>query len=99
MGGYGNDSFGPEDAITREQMAAILYRYAAYMGYDVSGSASLAGFSDEDQISGYALDHVKWAVDAGLLQGKGDGSLDPTGSSLRCEVAAILHRFLDRFVT
>ncbi len=95
--GYGNARFGPQNEITREQMATILYRYADYMGYDVSGRNSLAAFSDTNKIHSYALNNVQWAVNAGLISGKGNGILDPLGSAKRCEVAAILHRFIKQF--
>ncbi len=96
--GYGDNKFGPDDEITREQMVALLYRYATYKGYDISGRNSLVAFTDTEKISSYALDNIKWAVDAGLVNGKGNGILDPLGNSKRCEIAAILHRFIDEFV-
>ncbi len=94
-GGYDNGSFGPDDAITREQMAAMLYRYAEYKDYDVSGSASLDQFSDGDDASSWAESSVSWAVAEGLISG-GDGNvLQPQGSAIRAQAATILMRFCE----
>ena len=91
--GYSDTAFGPNDPITREQMAAILYRYAQYKGYDVSAKADLNKFTDADEISNYALEALQWANAEGLINGKGDGVLDPKGQATRAEAAAILMRF------
>ena len=91
--GYSDTAFGPNDPITREQMAAILYRYAQYKGYDVSAKADLNKFTDADEISNYALEALQWANAEGLINGKGDGVLDPRGQASRAEAAAILTRF------
>ena len=93
VNGYDNGSFMPDQAITREQMAAILYRYAQYKDMDVSGRADLSAFSDADQVSGYAVDAMAWANHAGLINGMGDHTLQPQGSATRAQVAAILMRF------
>ena len=93
VGGYGNGKFGPEDNITREQMAAILYRYAQLKGYDVSKTASLDSFTDASATADYAKAPMAWAVANGLISGKGNGLLDPCGNATRAEVAAILTRF------
>lgn len=93
MSGYSNGRFGPNDAITREQLAAILYRYVRTKGYDVTGSAELGGFSDGASTSDWAEAAVRWAVGAGLLSGKtgiGGDRLDPLGTATRAEVAQIL---------
>ena len=95
VGGYGNGRFGPDDSITREQMAAILYRYAAYKGYDVSGKAAVSDFTDAGSISSWATDAVAWAVNAQVLNGKGNGILDPRGTATRAEVAQIMMNFLE----
>ena len=92
-GGYDDATFGPNDPITREQMAAILYRYAQYKGYDVSAKADLNKFTDADEISNYALEALQWANAEGLINGKGDGVLDPRGQATRAEAAVILTRF------
>jgi hypothetical protein len=75
-------------------MAKILYAYAAYKNYDVSARDNLAGFADSP--TSWALEYVKWAVAEGLLQGKGNGVLDPRGMTKRCECAAILQRFIEK---
>jgi hypothetical protein len=94
--GYGDGTFGPENNITREQMATILYRYAQYKGYDTTqGGMEIREFSDYDQISEYAMSAMTWAVNTGLLNGKGDGILDPTGTATRAEVAQILMNFCE----
>ncbi|WP_442872100.1 S-layer homology domain-containing protein [Agathobaculum sp. NTUH-O15-33] len=90
--GYTATAFGPADTITRQELAAILYRYARYKGADVSAADDLAAFTDRPD--GWAEDAVKWAVGAGVLSGKGSGVLDPKGRATRAEVAAMLHRFL-----
>lgn len=99
VGGYGNGIYGPEDDITREQMALMLYRYAQYKGYDTTQSgADVEDFADYEAISDWALEGVTWAVNAGLLNGKGNGILDPTGDATRAEVAQILMNFCENIV-
>lgn len=98
VGGYGNGKFGPEDVITREQMAVILYRYAAFKGQDMTKVADLSKFTDNGEISGYAVPSLGWANAEGLVSGKGSGILDPLGSATRAEAAAILHRFCENMV-
>ncbi len=93
--GYGNGLFGPNDAITREQMAAILYRYAQYKEYDVSASAELTAFSDAANVSRYAVDAMKWANAAGLINGVTSSKLAPGNSAARAQVASILMRFCE----
>ena len=93
VNGYGNSTFGPEDSITREQMAAILYRYAQFKGYDDTVQGNLSDFTDGGQTSDWAEDAVVWAVNNGLLTGKGGSLLDAKGSATRAEAAAILMRF------
>ena len=94
--GYGNGTFGPNDPITREQLAAIFYRYASHKGYDMSAVGSLEQFSDKDKASSWALDALKWAIGSGLMNGKGN-TLDPTGTATRAEIAAMLHRLVDKY--
>ena len=93
VNGYGNGTFGPNDPITREQMAAILFRYAQYKNCDVSGRMDLSGYTDEDQISRYAAGPMGWAVSEGLITGTTATTLEPTGSATRAQVATILMRF------
>lgn len=94
--GYSNGTFGPGDTLTREQMAAILYRYAGTKGMDLSADTDLSAFSDHAAVSGYALDAMKWAVDRGLIQGTGNGMLSPQGSATRAQAAAVLMRFCEK---
>ena len=91
-------TFAPNDSITREQMAAILYRYAQYKGYDVTKKADLSGYSDNGQVSAYAKDALAWANAAKLINGVTNTSLAPQGNATRAQVSAILHRFCDGVV-
>ena len=94
--GYGNGKYGPDDPVTREQLAAILYRYAQYKGYDTTqGGMSIREFSDYEQISDYALEPMAWAVNAGLINGTTSTTLAPTGSGTRAQTAALLMRFCE----
>ena len=86
-------TFAPEEPITREQLAAILYRYAKFKGYDVSAQGDLSQFTDRGRIRAYALEAMSWANAEGLITGKGKGILDPGGPATRAQVAAILQRF------
>ena len=97
VNGYGSGAFGVGDAITREQLVTILYRYAAYKGIDVSARADLSGYRDAEKISGYARDAFGWAVEAGLIRGSGD-LLNPQGRTTRAEYAAIAARFHKTFI-
>lgn len=91
--GYGNGCFGPEDPITREQMVAILYRYAKSKEANTAqNDISLRAFNDGESISSYAVNAMEWAVNTGIIQGY-NGNLMPTGNATRAQVAAILHRF------
>ncbi len=96
VGGYGNGLFGPNNSITREQLATILYRYAKYAGLDVTATGSLSGFTDGASTSAWAVDGLGWAVAEGLIGGKTGGRLDPTGNASRAETAVILQRFLEQ---
>ena len=94
--GYDATTFGPDDQITREQMAAILYRYA--MGKQLASPAlvdNLAVFTDAANVSAYAVEAMNWAVSQGLINGMGDGTVAPQGQAIRAQAAAILHRFCD----
>lgn len=97
VSGYGDGKFGPEDAITREQMAVILMNYAKFKGYDVSMSTDLSKYTDEGSISGWAKDAISWANAAGLIRGD-SAKLTPAGYAERCQVTAILQRFIENFV-
>ena len=95
--GYGKDKFGPDDPITREQLAAIFYRYADYKGYDLTVKGNLDTFKDADKITDYAKTAMQWAVSSGLVKGKSGNLLDPQGTATRAEIAAMLHRFIEKY--
>ncbi len=92
--GYEDGSFGPEDPITREQMAAFLFRYARYKGLDVSAQANLSGYTDAGRISPYAVEPLRWANALGLITGTTADTISPTGSATREQAAVILTRFI-----
>lgn len=96
--GYGDGKFGPDDTITREQMAAILYRYASYKGYSVSDLANLTGYTDAASVSEWASTAMRWAVAEGLIEGTNATTLSPSGDSTRAQVATILMRFCEGVV-
>ncbi len=91
--GYETGLFEPQNPITREQMAAILYRYAQQKGLDVSGRADLSVYADAGQVSPYAKDAMAWAVHTQLITGVDSRTLQPGGSAVRAQVATILMRF------
>ena len=95
--GYGKDKFGPDDPITREQLAAIFYRYTDYKGYDLTVKGNLDKFKDADKITDYAKTAMQWAVGSGLVKGKSGNLLDPQGTATRAEIAAMLHRFIEKY--
>ena len=94
VNGYEDNTFQPNTAITREQLAAILMNYAAYKGEDVSARASLDAYSDAENVSTWATDTMSWAVAEGYITGMTADTLQPQGSATRAQVAAILQRFL-----
>ena len=94
VNGTTDTTFAPGDDITREQLVTVLYRYAESMGYDVSASADLSGFSDAGDIQSYATEALSWAVAQGLLQGFEDDTIRPGGTATRAQIAAVLMRFL-----
>ncbi len=96
VSGYSNGNFGPEDSITREQIAKILYRYAEYAGYDVTASVDISDYWDAGNVSPYAKKYMKWAVAEGFIQGS-NNKLNPKGNATRAEIAAILKRFMDKY--
>lgn len=91
--GYSAERFGPEDEITREQVAQILFRYADQAGFDATKVALADAYPDGNKVSAWARDGVAWAVSSGILSGKPDGRLDPGGKITRAEVATIFQRF------
>lgn len=99
VNGYDEKSFGPEDDITREQLATIIYKYAVYKKYDVSGKTSLNRYEDANLISDYAIPALKWANANEIITGTPKNQILPQGSALRCEVVAILRRFCSQIVS
>lgn len=97
MGAGISDGTNMTGKITREQLAAMLYRYAKMKGYDVSASASLSGYTDASSVSGWATDAMRWAVSAGLINGRTATTLAPQGNATRAEVASILMRFMQKY--
>ncbi len=93
MEGYGHGIFGPEDPVTREQVITIVYRYARYKGVSVSQSSDLAGYTDVDQVSAWAMDAVKWSVGAEAVLGRTDTTLNPKDTATRAEIATIIMRY------
>ena len=98
VNGTSASTFSPNANVTREQMAAILYRYAQYKKYNTAASSSLNGFTDQASVSGYATASLEWAVAEKLVNGSA-GKLMPTGNATRAQVAAILHRFVENVAT
>lgn len=94
VSGYGNGLFGPEDYITREQLALMLYKYANSLGMNIGGRNSLTGFRDGGDVSTWAKGAMAWAVNAGILGGRTEGTLDPGGNATRAEAAAMLRQFM-----
>ena len=97
VNGYLDNSFAPDESITREQLAVILYRYAQYKGYDltVEGNADISGYKDADSISDYARDAIYYAVSSGVISGKTEDTIAPGESATRAEVATMIMRFAE----
>ena len=94
--GYSNTQYGPEDPVTREQLCAILFRYAQFKGRDTSARGDLSKFADASKVEPYAQNAVAWAVGAGLIQGSNDYgklNLNPKDEATREMVAAVLYRY------
>ena len=95
VSGVSETGFGPNNALTREQLALILYRFAQYKGYDVAGTSDLAAYADGSSVSGWAAEAMSWAVNAGLISGVGGNQIAPTGTATRAQVAQILMNFCE----
>ena len=97
VGGYGGGLFGSDDAVTREQLAVILYRYAVYKGYDVSigEDTNILSYADFADLSEYAIPAMQWACGAGIVNGTSESTLTPQGEATRAQVAAMLMRFVE----
>ena len=93
VNGYGDGKFGPNDAVTVEQLAAILYRYAQLKGYDVTAQNDLTAFADAADVSEYAVEAVKWAVASDLIAST-NGLLNAKTNATRAQVAFALHHFI-----
>ena len=98
VSGYGNGNFGPNDTITREQMASILYRYAQYKNYNTNNTNNLSNYTDVGEISPYAVTAIQWANGTGLITGVTNTTLVPKGSATRAQVSSILMRFCENIV-
>ena len=97
MGGCGGGKFGPNASVTCEQLASIFYCYAKYKGCDVTVAGSLDRFTDKSDLSAWAQEAMKWAVGNGILNGRENNLLDPKGAATRAEIAAMLHRFVEKY--
>ena len=95
VSGVSETGFGPNNALTREQLALILYRFAQYKGYDVTGTSDLTAYADGSSVSGWAAEAMSWAVNAGLISGVGGNQIAPTGTATRAQVAQILMNFCE----
>ncbi|MNI39505.1 Endo-1,4-beta-xylanase A precursor [compost metagenome] len=93
VNGYGEGIFAPNDAITREQIAVMLYRYAKGKGFDLHTEISSLSFEDANKISDFAKESITWAVSKGIMKGNSDLTLNPSGLATRAEVATMLQRF------
>ena len=95
--GYSETEFAPYDSITREQIAAIMFRYAKFKGYDISvgENTNILSYEDYDQISEYAIPAMQYAVGSGMIVGRTEATLNPLESASRVEIAAMLHRFTE----
>lgn len=95
VSGVGGGAFTPGGTITREQLAVMLYRYAQYKGYDVSKTADLSGYADQDKLSDWAARAVQWACGSGLMNGRSAAQLAPEGTLTRAEAATMLKAFCE----
>jgi len=95
--GYSETEYAPEQDILREQIAAIMHRYAQYKGYDVSvgENTNILSYDDFDSISEYAIPSMQWAVGSGMIKGRTESTLNPDAFATRVEIAAMLHRFIE----
>lgn len=101
MDGYGSGLFGPEDPITREQLAALLYRYTQFKGLDVSvgEDTNILSYTDAFDVSEWAIPALQWACGAGVIDGKDGGRLAPLDTATRAEVSTVLHRFVENIIS
>ena len=92
--GY-NGKYNPDDKLTREQMAAIMYRYASVKGADMTVKADFIGFKDGNAVSDWAVENLRWAIGTGLLTGHANGNLDPQGNATRAQAAVVMQRYCE----
>lgn len=95
--GVSSTRFAPRQSVARQEMAALLYRYARKMGLDISGKNDLSSFHDSDQIAGWALEAMQWANYAGIINGKSGGKSDPQGTATRAEIAVMIRGFMTAY--
>ena len=98
VGGYGDGTFGPDDTLTREQLAVVLFNYANAMGYDTTARRDLSGFDDVTQAQDWARTPLEWAYAEHLITGTSGTTMSPTGQSSRAQIAVIMMRFCERYV-
>ena len=98
VSGYGDGRFGPNDYVTREQLATMLRSFAVYKNAKSDASGDLSSFTDAENISSWAVDNVKWAVGNGIISGKGNGIIDPQGTATRAEMAQMVYKFMTTLV-
>lgn len=98
VSGYGDGKFGPNDPISRQQMATVLYQYARYKQYDLAAQGSVFAFSDGGQASRHALTPLSWAIGKGIISGVGSNLLDPAGNTERSHMAAVMKSFHEKVV-
>ena len=98
VNGVSDTTFSPNSPVTREQLAAMLHRYAAYRNYNLSGGAGLTGYADDDSVSSYAVEAMEWANGRGIITGTDGNRLDPKGNANRAQLATILQRFNENIV-
>ena len=96
--GYGDGTFGPNDIITREQLAAVMFRYAAECEIDVTAEKALADFTDADTVSAWAVDSLEWAYAVEMMIGTGDGKMNPLSDATRATIATVFHRYIENIL-
>lgn len=99
MRGYSDTEFGPDDPVTRQELATILFRYADYKGYDTTARADLSRYEDVNEVAEWALEAMQWVNAEGLITGTTATTLSPTSNASRAEVAVILMRFCEDVVS
>lgn len=99
MRGYSDTEFGPDDPVTRQELATILFRYADYKGYDTTARADLSRYEDVNEVAEWALEAMQWVNAEGLITGTTATMLSPTSNASRAEVAVILMRFCENVVS